>query len=325
MRAAPITAIALMLVAGLAHAESASLTVVAKIPLPHGKGRIDHLAFDPARQHLFVAELGNNTVAVVDVAQHRLERRLSDLATPQGIAYFAATDTIYVASAGDGTVRAFRAADLSPAMNVDVGDDADNVRVDAKANRIYVGFGDGTLEALDPRTLQRLGQIPLKGHPESFQLSSVDNRIFVNVPDSREVAVVDRAAGKQIASWSTGTALANFPMAINNATEELLSVFRQPAKIMAYRISSGAVARVASVCGDADDVFVDAKRGRIYVVCGEGVVDVLTSTTLDRIGRVTTSEGARTGLYSAEADVLFVAARATQGSEAAVWVLKPND
>ena len=325
MRAALITAIGLMLLAGLAYAESASLTVVAKIPLPHGKGRIDHLAFDPGRQRLFVAELGNNAVAVVDVARHRLERRLSDLRTPQGIAYFAATDTIYVASGGDGTVRAYRAADLSPVKSIDVGDDADNIRVDAKANRIYVGYGDGALRALDTRTLEQLGKIRLKGHPESFQLSSADNLIFVNVPDSREVAVVDRAAGEQIASWSTGMTLANFPMAINYATGELLSVFRMPAKIIAYQMPSGAVARSASVCGDADDVFVDAKRSRIYVVCGEGFVDVLTSTTLERIGRVTTSEGARTGLYSAEADLLFVAARATQGSEAAVWVLKPND
>ena len=145
----------LMLVTGLAQAESASLTIVAKIPLPQGKGRIDHLAFDPGRQRLFVAELGNNTVAVVDVPQHRLERRLSGLATPQGIAYLAATDTIYVASGGDGTVRAFRASDLGPVKSVDLGDDADNVRVDAKANRIYVGFGNDALGVLDARTLDR--------------------------------------------------------------------------------------------------------------------------------------------------------------------------
>ena len=90
-------------------------------------------------------------------------------------------------------------------------------------------------------------------------------------------------------------------------------------------MSSGAVTRSASVCGDADDVFVDAKRGRIYVVCGEGFVDVLSSTTLERIEQIPTAEGARTGLFSAEADLLFVAARATSDGEAAVWVFQPND
>lgn len=320
-----IVATAMLVSAELARAAGAPLAVVATIPLPQGKGRIDHLAFDAKRQRLFVAELGNNTVAVVDVAQRRLERRLSGLAEPQGIAYFAATDAVYVATGGDGMLRTFRAGDLAPLESVDLGDDADNVRVDAGAGRIYVGFGEGALAALDPRSLKEIDRIPLKGHPESFQIFAGDNRAFVNVPDSREVAVVDLKAAKQTASWPTRAALANYPMAINHATGEVLSVFRAPAKIVAYRISNGGVARSSDVCGDADDVFVDAKRSRIYVICGQGSVDVLDGATLRRTGRIATSEGARTGLYAADVDLLFVAARAGRGSEAAVWVLKPND
>src|SRR5689334_13721573 len=35
------------------------------MPLDGAAGRIDHLAFDPKRQHLVIAELGNGTVDVV--------------------------------------------------------------------------------------------------------------------------------------------------------------------------------------------------------------------------------------------------------------------
>jgi DNA-binding beta-propeller fold protein YncE len=325
MNGAAIVATAMLVSTGLAHASGAPLTVVARIQLPQGKGRIDHLAFDAKRQRLFVAELGNNTVAVVDVAQRRLDRRMSGLAEPQGIAYFAATDAVYVATGADGMVHTFRSGDLAPLETVDVGEDADNLRVDANAARIYVGFGDGALAALDPRTLSVIAEIPLRGHPESFQLLAKDSRAFVNVPDSREVAVIDLKAARQVGSWSTDTALANYPMAIDYGTGEVLSVFRMPAKIVGYRISNGEVARSAAVCGDADDVFVDAKRRRVYVVCGEGFVDVLDGATLQRTSRIATADGARTGLYSADVDLLFVAARATRGSEATVWVLKPND
>jgi len=301
------------------------LAVIAKIPLPDSKGRIDHLAFDPDRGRLFVAELGNNSVAIVDVARQRFERRLTGLAEPQGMAFVAETDAVYVATGGDGVLRAFQAVDMSAIASVDVGDDADNIRVDAKSGRVYVGVGDGGLAALDPRTLARLGEIPLRGHPEGFQLSSRGAHIFVNVPDSREVAVVDRSTGKQVTSWSTGELRGNFPMAIDDARGEVVSVFRSPPKIVAYRATNGKVVHEAEICADADDVFVDMRRNRLYVICGAGVIDVLKGATLERIARISTVEGARTGLFAADDDLLFVAARAAADRDAAVWVLKPND
>ena len=301
------------------------MAVIAKIPLPDSKGRIDHLAFDPDRHRLYVAELGNSSVAIVDVARQRFERRLTGLAEPQGIAFVAETDAVYVATGGDGVLRAFRAADMSAIASVDVGDDADNIRVDAKSGRVYVGVGDGGLAALHPRTLARLGEIPLRGHPEGFQLSSRGAHIFVNVPDSREVAVVDRSTGKQVTSWSTGELRGNFPMAIDDVSGEVVSVFRSPAKIVAYRATNGKVVHEAEICADADDVFVDMRRKRLYVICGAGVIDVLKGATLERIARISTVDGARTGLFVADDDLLFVAARAAADRDAAVWVLKPND
>ena len=37
----------------------------------------------------------------------------------------------------------------------------------------------------------------------------------VNVPDAREIAVVDRKAGRQVASWPATKWGANYPMAIS--------------------------------------------------------------------------------------------------------------
>ena len=308
-----------------AQSDAAPLTVVAKIPLPDGKGRIDHLAYDAGRRRLYVAELGNDSVGIVDVARQRFERRVPGFAEPQGIAYLATTDAVYVSTAGDGFLRAFHAADMSKMASAKLGEDADNVRVDATAARVYVGFGGGGIAILDPGTLERLGDIPLRGHPEGFQLSATDERIFVNVPDAREIAVIGRFGEKQLSSWPVTEMRGNFPMAIDEAGGQVISVFRSPAHIASFQASTGKIVRAVEACGDADDVFVDARRLRVYVVCGEGVVDVLNKTTLERIARIQTASGARTGLFSPDADLLFIAARATPDSGAAVWVLKPGD
>jgi len=322
MRAATLFALALL---ATGPAAGATLEIQGKIPLPGCKGRIDHLAFDPEQRRLFVAELGNDTVAVVEVDARRLDRRLVNHDRPQGIAYFAPLNRIYVADGGDGTVRSYDAATFKLVTSARLSGDADNVRIDPVARRVYVGYGDGGLAVFDPDSLQRLGDIPLKAHPESFQLSSADDHIYVNLPDAKQIAVVDRKSYRQVASWPATTWMSNYPMAIDEESQSVLSVFRVPARIARYSMKDGTVLAEMQVCGDADDVFVDAKRNRVYVVCGEGVVDVLDRRILKRIERLPTSPGARTGLYSAAADVLFVAARAEGGHEAAIWVLKPGD
>src|SRR5277367_1852531 len=96
-----------------AQTPPAPLVLEAKIPLGQVSGRIDHLAVDLKRQRLFVAELGNNTLGVVDLAAGKVERTITGLSEPQGVAYEPTTDTIHVANASDGSVRILRGEDLS--------------------------------------------------------------------------------------------------------------------------------------------------------------------------------------------------------------------
>src|SRR5260370_39324995 len=77
------------------------------------------------------------------------------LKTPQGVAYLAATDTIYVASAGDGLVRRFKADDFAETAPTDLGDDADNIRIDGATNQVVVGYGAGGLAMLESASAQK--------------------------------------------------------------------------------------------------------------------------------------------------------------------------
>jgi len=179
------------------------------------------------------------------------------------------------------------------------------------------------LAVIDALKKQKIGSIALKAHPESFQLSASRGRIFVNVPKTREIAVIDRAAGRQIASWPM-SAGGNFPMALNEAAQEVLVAFRNPARLGVFGLADVKTTAMLELCGDADDVFADAKRHRVYVSCGAGFIDVFEAdgSSYRHSARMPTLEGARTALFIPELDRLLVAARATGSASAALWVLR---
>jgi hypothetical protein len=310
--------------------EPASLVVERTIALKGVRGRIDHLAVDLGRRRLFVAELANHTVDVIDLATGSMVRQIEGLAEPQGLAYAPAADVLAVASAGDGSVRLFRGEMLSPAGVISLGDDADNIRLDPRTGNLLVGYGTGGLAVIDPAKAALLSRIPLQAHPESFQLDPARRRAFVNVPDAHQIAVVDLNASRQTGTWRMPDFRANFPMAIDVAHATAAVVFRNPARLVIFDVNTGKSSRILAACGDADDVFFDAKRRRVYVSCGAGSVDSWQqdSSGYRRLEPLKTASGARTSLFVPEFDRLFVAARAGflgLGSDAALLLVRPVD
>ena len=307
-----------------AQTASPPLILEAKIPLGDVSGRIDHLGIDVKRQRLLVAELGNDSLGVVDLAAGKVLNRIAGLAEPQGVAYVPSSDSVFVANAGDGSVRVLRGEDLAPIGRIELGDDADNVRVDTARNRVLVGYGRGALAVIDPVSLSKTADIGLKAHPEGFQIDETGTQVFVNVPDVREIVVIDLAVGST-QSLPTQGAGANFPMAIDGEAHRVHVVFRSPPSLVALSSQDGHVVAKVDTCGDTDDVFVDRKRHRVYVSCGQGVVDVLETDEQGyrRLARVPTGPGARTALFVPELDRLFVAVRAGSNEPAAIWVFRP--
>jgi DNA-binding beta-propeller fold protein YncE len=152
----------------VAQTATAPLVLETKISLGEVSGRVDHLGIDVNRKRLFVAELGNNSLGVVDLAAGKVLRTIDGFSEPQGVAYLPVADNVYVANGGDGSVRVLRGEDLVPIARIELGDDADNVRADAARHRVLVGYGKGALAVIDPATRTKTGEIRLEGHPESF-------------------------------------------------------------------------------------------------------------------------------------------------------------
>src|SRR5689334_10442852 len=161
--AALLTAL-LCIAAGVGHAAEPATPLVLErtIALKGVSGRIDHLAIDLGRKRLFVAELGNGTVDVIDLASGSVIRRIEGLKEPQGLTYAPAVDVLAVASAGGGSVRLYRGDSLAPAGSIDLRDDADYIRLDARTGNLVVGYGSGGLAVIDPAKASLVERVPLQ-------------------------------------------------------------------------------------------------------------------------------------------------------------------
>lgn len=302
-----------------------SLELVKSIPLPAVSGRIDHIDLDASNGRLFIAALGNNTLEVVDLKQDRRTRSIGGFGEPQGVVYIAALKRMFIASGSGNRVDILDGASLAPIKRVEGLDDADNVRYDAKAGLVYVGYGAGALRILDARTGDGLGDIRLTGHPESFQLEQSGERIFVNVPAAGHIAVVDRAARKVVATWTMQGVSANFPMALDERGHRLYVGTRKPAALLVYDTETGGLLEKIRIGEDVDDLFFEPSTKRIYAICGEGLVNVVARTDPDHhtfLGTIKTATGARTGLFDFESRRLFLAVPARGGSRAEIRIYR---
>ena len=318
----------LLLGVALGQAQSHSpLRLEKTILLPGVKGRIDHLAFDADNQRLFVAALGNNTVEVIDIKSGKAVGTIRGLAEPQGVIYQPEKKRLWIANGNDGTVRIFDALTFRPLRSIELGDDADNVRRDVATQRILVGYGSGGIAVFDPEG-NKVADVKVDAHPESFQLEKNGPRVFVNLHHSQKVAVIDRTKSIVAASWTTDNAQSNFPMALDETNGRLFIVCRKPAVLLVLDTKSGAIVAELPTVGDSDDVFYDQKRKRIYASGGEGAVFVYQQKDADhysKIAQVETVKGARTSLFVPELNRLFLAVRQEGENAPAIRVYEITD
>jgi hypothetical protein len=304
-------------------ANAAPLEPAGQIAMPGVKGRIDHFGVDVAGRRLFVAALGNDTVEVFDTAAGRHLRSIRGFGEPQGLLYVASSERLFVANGTADRVDVLHGQSFAVLRRVEPLPDADNLRLDPATRRVVVGYGKGALRFLDAATGESSTEIALSAHPESFQLESGGTRAFVNVPSAGHVAVVDRDKAKVVATWKVSGARAHFPMALDERGGRLFVGARSPAVMLVYETASGRVAAKLPICGDSDDIFFDVERRRVYVVCGEGRIDIFGQRAdgeLAREASLPTAPGARTGLFVPEDRRLYVAAPARAGAQARLLI-----
>jgi hypothetical protein len=334
------------------------LVQIGSIPLKGVEGRLDHLTYDPRSRRLFVAALENHTVEVVDLAKRRRIHEITGISEPQGLLCLPGQNRLLVCSRGDGTCRSFDTTTFQEGPWIDLGRNADNMRFDPGAQVIYVGSGgepgNGLLSAINlvsllptaqggqpapphspadflldrPRQADPKMEIQLPAHPEAFQLDPANRRLLVNIPDEHCIAMLQIGTNgfTNASAWPVTVGDRNFPMALDPASARLFIACRKPPLLAVYDSRDGNLLSQTPCVGDADDMFYDVKPNRLYVIGGEGYVDVFqpsdTKQAPARLARLPTAPRARTGLFIPDLQLLTVAAPHTTNCPAAVLLFQ---
>jgi DNA-binding beta-propeller fold protein YncE len=310
---------------------SKPLVLTGAVPLPNVQGRIDHLALD-GKGHLFVSALGNNSEEVIDLSAGTRGRSISGIPRPQGVAFSPEFNKLFVGS-DEGKLYIYDGTSFDLITSIDFGDDVDNLRYDAASKRLYVGYGDeeaGAIAMVDAATNKRLDEeFKLGAHPESFQLEKTGPHIYVNLPDLKQIADINRKTAA-ISRWPVSLE-GNFPMALDESGHRLFVATRAPARLAVFDTGSGHMIAALPCVQNSDDVYYDLARKRIYVVGGEGYLSVFREFDPDHyqlLANVPSAVGARTagyagkGLKGFDQFYLAVPARADRGAEILIYTVQ---
>lgn len=273
------------------------------------------MALNANGNHLFVAENGNGTVDDVDLATGKVVGRVTHLHEPQGVASLPAQQELAVTT-GDGLVTFYRASNLQEVATINLGTDADNVRIDGRNGHLVVGYGSGGLAVIDPADHRVIGRVHLPAHPEAFEI--IGAKAFVNLPGAHQIAIADLDQGRIDRAWGTGLLFGNYPMAADATASRIAVAFRTPGTLSTFDTHSGATILSSPICGDGDDLYF--RRGQVVIVCGTGAVELVDDTSQHASVLITTKKGARTGLLDLTSGHLFVAVPEREGP-AAIWEL----
>lgn len=306
-------ALILPLLAPAAKAGSGDLPApVCIIALNGADGQMGPIVADPDGKRLYVVGTAGDFVLAIDAERGKEFGRVDrGLGTPQGAAFLPDMGRLIVASKITGWIREYD-ADLNEVGAIHA-QTANGVGYDLKTKLAYVGCYADLIAVIDPKKVQQVDNIRLDGHSQGFQLERNGNRIFVNVPEMQQIAVVDRQKAAVVAIWPLQDPRWSFPenfaMALDEEHHRLFVGCWNPAKLIVIDTDTGKIVSTVDCCPKVGDVYYDAERKRIYA-SGEEYVSVFKQVdpnTYKVLGFVTTGAGAVTSLFVPSTRKFYVA------------------
>lgn len=275
-----------------------------------GTGGWDYVTADPAARRLYVSR--SDRVVVLDLDDGKPVGEIAHTDGVHGIAIAPELGRGFTSNGRANSVTAFDTSTLASLGEIHL-DDAQNpdaILYEPKTRRVFTFNGrSANASAIDAKTFTVTGTIGLGGKPE-FAVADARGRIFVNIQDRHEIAVIDAAAGKVVATWPIKSCDNPTGLALDDEHHRLFSVCQNNSMIVTDSSDGHEVARLPIGAGPDGAAF-DAQRGLVFSSNGEGTLTIVHEDDPRHfrvVDNVATQKSARTLALDPKTHRLFLAA-----------------
>jgi len=317
----------LLLAASLPALAQTNWQVLKTLPIG-GQGSWDYLTVDPQTHRLFVPR--STHTMIIDAASGKTLGDIPGQKNAHGVAIVPEANRGFISDGGgDGAIIIFDLKTYATLGKITAQPDADGIIYDPSVNRVLVVSGDGgTLMSfkpdIDPQNGKIEAPIDLGGKPE-FLATDGAGKIYINLEDKDNVAVVDFKARKVIAHWPVAPGGSPVGMSIDTKSHRLFIGCRKPQKLIVMNINDGKVISDLPIGAGVDATKVDA--GQAFASCRDGSLAVAKETSpgkFEIVQTVKTPQGARTMDVDPTTHTIYLPTAEFETGPSGKPAIKPN-
>ena len=263
-----------------------------------GQGGWDYLTVDPQTHRLYVPR--STHTMVIDAESGNIIADIPGQKNAHGVALAPAAGRGFISDGGgDGAVVIFDLKTYAVLGTLTALPDADGIIFDPSSGHVLVVSGRGKAMMsfkpdIDPKNGKIDAPVALRGEPE-FLAADGAGKVYINLMDTHEVAVVDFKARKVVANWPVAPGGLPVGMAIDDKNGRLFIGCRGPRKLIVMSTKDGKVLSDLPIGESVDAVKLD--NGQSFASTAGAQLFVASETSPGKftiVQTVKTGEGART-------------------------------
>jgi hypothetical protein len=282
---------------------------VAEIFQIGGTGGWDYVTVDPENKHLYVPRTTHTMV--LDVATGKSVADIPGQKGNHGVAIVPSAGRGFITDGKDGSVIVFDLKTFEVLGKVKAAIDADGIIYDPASRRVLVSCGDaGVVVPIAPDLDLKAGHadaaVHLGGKPE-FLVSDGQGKVFINLVDKDQVAVVDTKAMKVIDKWPTAPGGAPVGMSMDTNHRRLFVGCRKPQKLIVMSAEGGKILADLPIGAGVDATQFD--NGYVFASCRDGSLAVAQETSpgkFEIVQNLKTRPGAKTMAIDSTTHTVFL-------------------
>jgi YVTN family beta-propeller protein len=272
-----------------------------------GEGGWDILTIDPTANRLYLSH--STKVVVVDLSKNIVTGAIAD--TP-GVHAFVAVPQVRRGFSSNGKESKSSVVDLTTLhtlSKIDTGSNPDGIVYEPRHGQVYVFNHTGnSVTVINAKSATVSATIKLEGNPEFAAVDEKAGRIYCNIEDKNEVAVIDADKHEVVAHWSVAPGKGPSGIALDAPHHRLFSACHNKMMTM-LDTETGKVVGAIPIGGGVDGCAFDDSMQLVFASCGDGSTTIGKEESPDKLSVVQilkTERGARTMALDPKSHRIFL-------------------